>query len=62
MEIDNELTFDLLNFASASTPTVWSAALTPGISLIDHYDSFNATLVAASNQIFNATRENYFAA
>lgn len=56
-EIDNELTLDLLNFAAAANPITWSRAITPGISLVDHYDSFNAALVAGSNDIFNATRK-----
>lgn len=56
-EIDNELTLDLLNFADAGDPVVWSRSMTPGISLVDHYDSFNAKLVEGANQIFNATRK-----
>jgi len=56
-EIDNELTLDLLNFADAGTPITWSRTMTPGISLVDHYDSFNAKLVEGANQIFNATRK-----
>lgn len=56
-EIDNELTLDLLRFASAGTALTWSKTLTPGISLVDHYESFNAVLVAGSNEIFNATRK-----
>lgn len=56
-EIDNELTLDLLAFADAGAPLTWSKAMTPGISLVDHYDSFNATLVEGANQIFNATRK-----
>lgn len=55
-EIDNELTLDLLRFAGAGTPLTWSKTLTPGISLVDHYDSFNAALVEGSNVIFDATR------
>jgi len=57
MEIDSELTLGLLNFANAGTPLVWSKTITPGISLVDHYDSFNAKLVEGGNQIFNATRK-----
>jgi len=57
LEIDNELTLDLLGFAGAGTPLTWSKSITPGISLVDHYDSFNAKLVEGANIIFNATRK-----
>lgn len=56
-EIDNELTLDLLGFANAGTPLVWSKTQPIGVSLIDHYDSFNAKLVEGANIIFNATRK-----
>lgn len=56
-EIDNELTLDLLHFANADTPLTWSKSLTPGISLVDHYDSFNSVLVEGANRIFKATRK-----
>lgn len=56
-EIDNELTLDLLKFADAGTPLTWSRSMTQGISLVDHYDSFNAKLVEGANAIFNATRK-----
>lgn len=56
-EIDNELTFDLFAFADAGTPLTWSRALTPGISLKDHYDSFGITLTEGANKIFDATRK-----
>lgn len=56
-EIDNELTLDLLSFANAGTPLTWSKSITGNISLVDHYDSFNAKLVEGSNQIFDATRK-----
>jgi len=56
-EIDNELTLDLLGFANAGTPLVWSKTQPIGVSLVDHYDSFNAKLVEGANTIFNATRK-----
>lgn len=56
-EIDNELTLDLLNFANAGKPITWSRSLTPGISLVDHYDSLNAKIIEGQNQIFEATRK-----
>lgn len=56
-EIDNELTLDLLPFANAGTPLTWSKAITPGIALIDHYDSFSAKLIEGGNAIFDATRK-----
>lgn len=55
-EIDNELTLDLLNFANAGAPLIWSMVQPTGVSLVDHYDSFNAKLIEGANQIFNATR------
>lgn len=55
-EIDNELTLDLYNFANAHTPITWSKTLTSGISLVDHYDSFNSKLIEGANRIFKATR------
>lgn len=56
-EIDNELTLDLLNFANADTPLTWSKALTPGIPLIDHYDSLNSVFTQGANRIFKATNK-----
>jgi hypothetical protein len=56
-EIDSELTLGILNFANAGTPLAWSKTITPGISLVDHYDSFAAKLVEGSNQIFQMTRK-----
>lgn len=56
-EIDNELTLDLLKFANAGAPLTWSRELTPGIALVDHYDSFATKLNEGSNQIFDATRK-----
>lgn len=56
-EIDNELTLDLVNFANAGAPLTWSKTLTPGISLVDHYDSFMETLTKGANRIFDATRK-----
>jgi len=57
MEIDNELTLDLLDFANAGTPLTWSRTQAIGISLVDHYDSLNAKLIQGANEIFNATRK-----
>lgn len=56
-EIDTELTLDLLEFANAGPDLTWSKSMTPGIALIDHYDSFQAKLVEGQNQIFGATRK-----
>lgn len=56
-EIDNELTMDLYKAADAGAALTWSKALTPGIALVDHYDSFRIKLTEGSNQIFNATRK-----
>ena len=56
-EIDNELTQDLYRAADAGAALTWSKALTPGIALVDHYDSFRIKLTEGSNQIFNATRK-----
>ncbi len=56
MEIDNELTTDLLKYANAAAPLTWSRTITPGIALVDHYDSFMETLTRGANAIFNATR------
>lgn len=56
-EIDNELTLDLVDFANAGTPLVWSRTLTPGIALVDHYDSFMVKLNEGANRIFDATRK-----
>lgn len=56
-EIDNELTLDLVDFANAGSPLTWSKTLTPGISLVDHYDSFMETLTKGANRIFDATRK-----
>lgn len=56
-EIDSELTRDLYKFADAGAQLTWSKSLTPGIALVDHYDSFMVKLTEGSNQIFNATRK-----
>lgn len=56
-EIDNELCLDLYKAADAGAQLTWSKALTPGIALVDHYDSFQVKLTEGSNQIFNATRK-----
>jgi hypothetical protein len=62
MEIDNELTLDLLAFASAGTPLTWSKSQPVGVSLADHYDGFNATVIKGANEIFQATRKQLLAA
>lgn len=56
-EIDNELTLDLLNFADAATPLTWSKSMTPGISLVDHYESLNSVFTKGANRIFKATNK-----
>lgn len=56
-EIDNELTLDLVGFANAAAPLTWSKTITPGIALVDHYDSFMVKLNEGANMIFDATRK-----
>lgn len=55
-EIDNEIMFDLYKIANAGPEIVWNRTQPPGVSMIDHYDTFYAQIVAGSNQIFQATR------
>lgn len=56
-EIDQEITCDILDMANAATPLTWSKTITPGISLVEHYDSFKATIVEGQNRIFQATKK-----
>lgn len=56
-EIDQEITNDLFDMANAAAPLTWSKTITPGISLVEHYDSFKATLVEGQNRIFQATQK-----
>lgn len=54
-EIDGEIMNDLLRVASANS-TTWDKTPRDGISLRDHNESFNNTLVEGSNNIFDATK------
>lgn len=61
-EIDTEICNDLYRMAGAGTELVWSKAQPIGVSKIDHYDSFWATLAEGDAAIFAATqrfRSNY---
>lgn len=61
-EIDTEICNDLYRMAGAGTELVWSKAQPVGVSKIDHYDSFWATLAEGDAAIFAATqrfRSNY---
>lgn len=55
-EIDNEITTDLYKIANGGQEIVWSRTQPHGVSMIDHYDSFYAEIVAGSNRIYGATR------
>lgn len=54
-EIDGEIMADLYTGAGLVNEG-WSATRPDGISLRDHYQSFNKTLIAGSNKIFGATK------
>lgn len=54
-EIDGELMDDLF-LGAGLTGEAWSDKVPDGISLKDHYQSFQKTLVANSNKIFGATK------
>lgn len=54
-EIDGEIMNDLLNEAGLVNDT-WSAARPDGISLKEHYSSFNTVMISGSNKIFGATK------
>lgn len=61
-EIDTEICNDLYRMAGAGTELVWSKTQPVGVSKIDHYDSFWATLAEGDAAIFAATqrfRSNY---
>lgn len=55
-EIDTEICFDLYRMAGAGTELVWSKTQPVGVSKIDHYDSFLATLAEGDAAIFSATQ------
>lgn len=55
-EIDTEIVLDLYAKAGAGAELVWSRTSPVGVQLIDHYDSFYATLTAGKNIIFGATQ------
>jgi len=62
MEIDNELTIDLLTTAIGNTnPELymrsWSKVQPTGVSLADHYDGFIEKIIDCSNAINAATRK-----
>lgn len=54
-EIDGEIMNDLFNAATAK-PVTWSAVAPQAVSLRDHYESFQNTIIEASNNIFQATK------
>lgn len=56
MEIDTEICLDLYRMAGAGTDLIWSKSQPAGISRIDHYDSFMATLAEGDAAIFAATQ------
>ena len=61
-EIDTEICNDLYRMAGAGTELVWSKTQPVGVSKVDHYDSFWATLAEGDAAIFAATqrfRSNY---
>lgn len=55
-EIDTEICQDLYRMAGAGAELVWSKAQPVGVSKIDHYDSFWATLAEGDAAIFAATQ------
>lgn len=62
MEIDDEITSDLLKSAISNTNPVlvqrtWSKTQPVGVSLADHYDGFMATVNDCKNAINAATRK-----
>lgn len=62
MEIDDEITGDLLKSAVSNTnpiltPKSWSKSQPVGVSLADHYDGFMATVNECKNAINAATRK-----
>lgn len=54
-EIDGEILKDLLIQAGAPAVT-WDKKVVSGISMLDHYESFNNAIVSAGNNIFGATQ------
>jgi hypothetical protein len=54
-EIDAEIMNDLLTGAGLVNDS-WSAERPEGISLADHYRSFNTVMIKGSNKIFGATK------
>jgi hypothetical protein len=61
-EIDTEICQDLYRMAGAGVELTWSKTQPVGVSKIDHYDSFWATLAEGDAAIFKATqrfRSNY---
>jgi len=57
-EIDNEASMDLFTKAAANggNPITWDLTLTPGIGVLDHYESFNVALTHGSNIIYSETK------
>lgn len=54
-EIDGEILKDLLTQAGA-TSVQFNRKVPEGISMLDHYESFNNSIVSAGNNIFGATQ------
>jgi len=55
-EIDNTVILDLYNGAAAGPDIIWGKSHQQYISTMDHYDGFWASILEASNSIFNATK------
>lgn len=54
-EIDGEIVEDLMNNAAADAVS-FDKKVPNAVSLLDHYEGFQSTLIEASNNIFEATR------
>ena len=56
MEIDTEITLDLLVKAGAGPVLTWSKTAPIGVNIIDHYDSLWVRLTEGANIVFGATQ------
>ena len=57
MEIDQEITNGLYNFANAAPISSWSRTPDIGVSRWEHYNGFGITLQENSASIFDATQK-----
>lgn len=57
MEIDNEITLGLYNFASDAPKATWSRTPDIGVSRWEHFNGFSITMQENSASIFNATQK-----